>query len=464
MQVTIPYKPLDHQVAMHYDNERFRFIVGGRRAGKSVSCFQEALRYCLAGQNLVVWWVAPTYSEAREIGYQQFLDFFDVLRPAIKNVHHSQMRVEFTNGSIFYFKGADRKDSLRGRGLDFLVVDEAAFIPEDVWRKVLRPALSDKQGRAILISTPNGKNWFYDQYQTAKGLVNWTTFFWPSYVNKFMSKEEIEAAKDELSDADFRQEYMAEFLTRAGQVYDDFSELNIIDSFSPDPSQHDFYIGVDFGYANPTAACFMAVDKQTEVVTQFDELYKERMTMDQMQVLIQDILSKHNLNTNHIKAVFTDPAGNAEEITSGIAPVDHLRKTFTVINKGTRIAPGLSLVRSFIKNAHGRRRFFITKDCLNTKRSFEGYTYKHKQTSDEINEEPFKDGLHDHMCDAVRYFFVNRFDHAKYVADKVEHYSYFHKPSASVIMKRCSVCRIPFASKTPKNQPPFKCKECSNNE
>lgn len=466
MKIVIPYSPLEHQVTMHKDSTRFKLIVGGRRAGKSVSCFQEMLRHCLSTPTAMAWWIAPTYSEAREIGYEEFLKYFEVIRPAIRQVHHSLMRVEFKNGAKMYFKGADRKDSLRGRGLTFLVIDEAAFVPEDVWRKVLRPALSDRGGRAILISTPNGKNWFHDQYLMANppSKTAWNTFFWPSYVNKFMTPEEIQGAREELSDADFRQEFMAEFLTKAGQVYDDFSEENVLSEFIVDKTKHEIFIGVDFGYANPSAACFMAVDREANTVTQFDEIYKERMDMPAFQAKITEILTNHELRNRDVKVIYTDPAGNAEEITSGISPVDFLRKTWTVINRGTRIAPGLSLLRSFIKNANGRRKYFVHDRCRETIRSFNGYTYKFKTTSEEIDEEALKDGIHDHMCDAVRYFFVNEFDHAKYVADKVNSTPYYDTTKHAIIIKRCTKCRNPFASRTSKNEPPFQCKGCSDDE
>lgn len=466
MKITIPYSPMPHQAEMHKDPTRFRFITGGRRAGKSVSCFQDMLIHCLNTPGAMAWWVAPTYAEAREIGYEEFKKYFEVLSPAVAAVHHSAMRVEFKNGSKMYFKGADRKDSLRGRGLTFLVIDEAAFVPEEVWRKILRPALSDKHGRAILISTPNGKNWFFDQYQQANppSRKSWKTYFWPSSINPLMTPEEIEAVREELSDSDFRQEFMAEYLTKAGQVYDDFSDLNVIDEFTLNLHTHDLYVGIDFGFANPSAACFMAVNKQTDEVIQFAEVYRERMKMEDFLTEINDTLHRFGASPRDVHTIYTDPAGNASEITSGVSPVDFLRKTYTVLNRGTLIAPGLVLVRKFIKNANGRRKFFVYNQCTFTIKSFNGYTYKHKQNTAEINEEPDKDGIHDHMCDAVRYFFVNRFDNAKYVAKEPLLTPYYTKEYSGIILKRCLTCRKPFSSKTEKHLPPFKCKECSDNE
>jgi PBSX family phage terminase large subunit len=465
--LTIPYKPFEHQVVMHTDPQRFKVIVGGRRAGKSKSAFQEVLKHALSNPNSLCWWVAPTYSEAREIGFEEFKRYEELLGPAVVNVHTSLMRVEFSNGSMVYFKGADRKDSLRGRGLDYLVIDEAAFIERDIWKKVLRPALSDKHGKALIISTPNGRNWFYTLYAVAKGRVReghltWKTYHWPSYVNPLIAGDEIHDAKEELADSDFRQEYLAEFVTRSGQVYDEFDDDNIIDKFDIDKDRYYFYLGADFGYANPACIVFMAVDTLTNKVYQFDEIYQARMSMQLMLDKIKQKLDEHGLSPRDVRAVYTDPAGNAEEITSGISPVDFLRKTFTVINKGTKIAPGLQLVRSFIKNANENRRFFIHKRCDETIRSFYGYTYKPvtRGNEDLVHEEPDKDGLHDHACDAVRYFFVNTFDHAKWLTDHVEQFDYTAKKDKQTVIKRCYECKRPFPSKTPKDKPPFLCETC----
>jgi phage terminase large subunit len=465
MQIELDYLPFDHQSDFHRCDKRFRLVVGGRRAGKSKSVFQDMLLHCLTTPGALAWWVAPTYSEAREIGYEEFLSYFEALSPAIKNVHHSLMRVEFKNSAKIYFKGADRQDSLRGRGLSYLAIDEAAFIKEETWKKVLRPSLSDKKGKAVLISTADGRNWFCDQYtwSSHSSRKAWQTFKWPSSVNPMMTEEELADAREQLSSSDFRQEYLAEFITKAGQVYDDFGEKNIIDTFHYDQQIYDIYIGLDFGFANPSAAALMAHNRLNNHVIQFAEVQKERLTMEELQEKIESQLIAHDISPKLVSTIYTDPAGNAEEITSGISPVDFLRKTYNVVNRGTSIAPGLTLVRSYILNANGKRRFFIHKNCKHTIKSLFGYQYKFKQNNKTIDEEPDKDGVHDHMCDAIRYFFVNKFDNAKWITDTLVDKSYLHEDKHHVTIKRCATCRRPFSSVTPKTQQPFLCKECTDN-
>ena len=444
---------------MHLSQARFRLIVGGRRSGKSKSLLHEELRHCLETPQALAWWVSPTYAEAREIGFEEFMNIYPSLQPAVVNLHKANMRIEFINGSKLYFKGADRRDSLRGRGLTYCTLDEAAFLQRDIWHKILRPALADRKGRAAMGTTPNGRNWLYDLYRNEN---SWEKYLWPSAINPLMTASELDEMAAEMSESDYRQEVLAEFVTRSGQVYSDFTNANIIDIFKPDPVNYDICLGADFGYANPAAILFLAVDRRTLRVSQWDEIYGARMTIAQIEGQITNKLAAVGMAPRHVTAIYSDPAGNAEEITSGISPVDELRKTFPVFNKGTRIAPGIALVRSFICNAKGERRFFVTKNCVNSIRSYEGYTYPDSR-GEVIDEEPLKDGVHDHACDALRYFFVNRFDHAKWLGGRLEQHSYTGteaRPRKS--MKRCSTCGRTFLSETPKDRPPFECGGCES--
>jgi phage terminase large subunit len=400
-------------------------------------------------------------------GWEEFKEFREDLAPALESVHETLLRVKFVNGSTLSFKGADNERSLRGRGLTYLVIDEAAFVEPDIWTRALRPALSDRNGKVLLISTPNGRNWFYDQAAVASLDDMWLYEHWPTWKNPLITEDELKQAAATVSETDFRQEYLAEFITKEGLVYDNFSDENMVESASPSWHDWDIYLGMDFGFANPTAVCFMAVNNLMEQVIQFDELYISRKSIDIIEDMIIDKLKEHNLTPDAVKGVYTDPAGNAAELSSGISPVDSLRMSpyrWKVYNKGTEIAPGIALVRSFIQSANGSRKYYVTNKCRETVRSLSGYTYtKESQRYQTIKEEALKDGLHDHMCDAIRYFFVNCFDQNKWIAEVPEQYNYGIdlQSRARVVMKRCQVCKSSFPSRTPKNQPPHICRKCN---
>ena len=124
-----------------------------------------------------------------------------------------------TDGSIC-LRGADNYDSLRGEGLDFLILDEYAAIAPAAWTEVLRPALADRQGRALFIGTPRGYNHFYDLYQGVQGLAHWSTFQFTTEQGGNVSRAELTSATQELDERTYRQEFQARFenLT-AGRVY-----------------------------------------------------------------------------------------------------------------------------------------------------------------------------------------------------------------------------------------------------
>jgi len=453
--IKINYKPYKYQQEFHLDGSRFRCIAGGRRVGKTKMCVQELIKHALEKPNQLAFWVAPTFRDAREVGFEEFLTHVEALAPAIANLHSTQLKVTFTNGSKIYFKGSDNPDSLRGRGLTLVIFDEAAFCKDGVWQTIVRPALSDRKGRAVLISTPNGFNWFKDIYESDV----WSRYHWSTDKNPLITKEELESVKREISEIDFNQEYLAQFITRAGRVYADFNDENIINSFQPDMERYDLYLGMDFGYAAPTAIAFILVDRATQnKVIQFDEIYVERTQIEDIIALIRTKLGEYGLRQSDINMAFSDPAGNAEELSSGLSPVDMLRNAgIPVINKGSSIQAGLALVRSFIKTVSGDRRFFVTKQCINTIKSFRGYQYA--TAAQGVKEEALKDGIHDHMMDAIRYFFVNNFDHAKWVAQTPNQLPYTISKSEKVI-KRCTTCRKIFISNTPKNEPPYVCNDC----
>lgn len=465
--VELDYTPYEYQANIHTSPLRFACIVGGRRVGKSKMALMELVKHCLETPKATAWWVGPTITMAREVGWEEFKEYAQDLAPAIKSMHETLLTVRFKNGSMIAFKGADNERSLRGRGLTYLVIDEAAFIEPEIWTRALRPALSDRQGKAILISTPNGRNWFYNQAAFAYAADAWLYEHWPTQLNPLITEEELIEAANTVSEMDFRQEYLAEFITKEGMVYDKFSDENIIEEGSP--SLHDFeiYLGIDFGYANPTAICFMAVDPYKDEVIQFDEIYVSRTDIEQIQNLILEKLTYHHLSPISVKEIFTDPAGNAAELSSGISPVDFLRQgdfRWHVSNRGSEIAPGIAMVRSYICNANGNRRYYITSNCKETIRSLSGYTYtKQSQKYETIKEEALKDGVHDHMADAIRYFFTNRFDKSKWIAETPEMWNYGVDLQARtrVVMKKCQICHKKFPSKTPKTEPPYICKQCN---
>lgn len=185
-------------------------------------------------------YVAPTQGQARQIAWDAILDQG---RDVIKSAHVNSMDITLVTGTKIHLRSAENPDNMRGLKVYFAVIDEAAFIKDDmVWNKVIRPALSDLKGDAVFISSPSGRNWFYDLYMNAKNgkSKEWKAWHLTTYDNPTIDPEEIEAAKQTLSSFAFRQEFMASFDTAGGDI---FKEEWI--KYGTAPTDGDYYIAAD---------------------------------------------------------------------------------------------------------------------------------------------------------------------------------------------------------------------------
>ena len=210
---------LKWQQEVFKDETRFKVVAAGRRCGKSrlsaVTLLIEGLN-CPVGS--AVMYIAPTLGMARTIMYDLLLDLG---KPVIKNAHVNNLEITLVNGRKIMLRGADNPDSLRGVSLTYVVLDECAFIKEDTWQKIIRAALSDKKGRALFISTPSGRNWFYDLFNLGKegDDEEWKSWHKTTADNETIDPKEIEAAKRTLSSFAFKQEYLSSFDTTGADVF-----------------------------------------------------------------------------------------------------------------------------------------------------------------------------------------------------------------------------------------------------
>lgn len=217
MPIYVPELPGLHenQKTVAQSKSRWKILCAGRRFGKTRLGIHMCMEVALNGGR--AWWVAPTFAIAR-VGWRALenaaYSFPEEIRP---KVSLANMEVIFPNGGSIACKSADNPQRLRGEGLDFLVMDEAAFIKPDVWQEVLRPTLTERKGSALFISTPMGMdNWFFDLWETAEKGANWERFRFSTYDNPMIDDEEIDSAKNEVGSIVFAQEYLAEFVD-AGQ-------------------------------------------------------------------------------------------------------------------------------------------------------------------------------------------------------------------------------------------------------
>ena len=195
------------------NSARFKVMACGRRWGKSR--LGSLLCIAVASKGGRAWWVGPTYPVA-SVGWRMIRRIAAQI-PGVAIRESERMVILPTGGSV-QVKSADNPDGLRGEGLNFVVIDECAFVKEDAWTDALRPALADRKGGALFISTPKGHNWFWRLWHGANG-QDWQAWQFTSYDNPFLDGAEIDAAKTQLPERTFSQEFLAEFIDDAGGVF-----------------------------------------------------------------------------------------------------------------------------------------------------------------------------------------------------------------------------------------------------
>lgn len=213
MQVVIPYQPRPLQLAIHdqLDAHRFGVVVCHRRFGKTVlavnhlqkgalTCNRERPRYAYVG---------PTYRQAKTIAWDYAKHYARPI-PGVQ-FNESELRVDYPSGGQVRLFGADNPDALRGIYLDGVVLDEFGLMQGKVWSEVLRPALADRQGWALFIGTPNGKNAFWEMRDFADRTKGWFLAEYKASETNILPKPELEASQQVMSADEYAQEYECSF-------------------------------------------------------------------------------------------------------------------------------------------------------------------------------------------------------------------------------------------------------------
>jgi len=243
-----------HQIDIFGDEARYKVVAAGRRFGKSylaaVTLFVEASKMSKVRSDGVevdlaleeVYYVAPNFDQGKRI-----------LWPLLKELGHELIdqkyeqtgELRLINGRRISIKGADRPDSLRGVGLSYVVLDEYAFMKEEVWELIIAPTLMKSEGGALFIGTPDGKNHFYELWR--RGLSSdakwdeWKAWTYKSMDNPFLAKKEVEAMSAHMSEERRRQELEASFESGGGLIMTS-DMFSIVDEV---PYPCDRYISID---------------------------------------------------------------------------------------------------------------------------------------------------------------------------------------------------------------------------
>lgn len=215
----IGYAPHPGQVLVHRSRALRRVIASGTRWGKSTCAAGEIVAGLLEPREKSLGWVvAPTF----ELTQRVWLRVVDLLQGKlshrVREIIPREQRIIVSNlgGGISELraKSADQPAGLLGEAVDFLVVDEATKLRDDIWPSYLMPRLIDRRGWSLLISTPEGPGWFFEEYR--RGQRNrdpdYESWAMPSWTNPYVSREVIETQRTRLTEDNYRQQFGAEFL------------------------------------------------------------------------------------------------------------------------------------------------------------------------------------------------------------------------------------------------------------
>src|SRR5579872_5984565 len=214
-------------------SSRFRVLAAGRRFGKTFLALNELIRAAWVPGGKA-WYVAPTYRQAKRVAWKTLKVMTKPYWAAKPN--ETDLTIELITGGTISLRGADNYDSLRGDGLDFIVLDEYASMAPAAWTEVLRPALADKRGGALFIGTPRAHNHFFELYEAAQTQPHWTAFQFTTEQGGIVSPEELESAMHEMDERTYRQEFQASFETLGtGLAYYAFERAHNIRPLRYDP-------------------------------------------------------------------------------------------------------------------------------------------------------------------------------------------------------------------------------------
>ncbi len=391
------------------DPARFRVVVAGRRFGKTYLDVHEMIRAARTKREARVWFIAPTYRQAKQVVWTDLMRIVPRHMIAKKDEGDLSIRLNGYNSEIA-LRGADNPDSLRGPGLDFAIFDEYADIDPRAWPEVVRPMLSDRQGEAIFTGTPRGFDHFYDLYQYANERRNegWSTFQFTTLEGGNVPAHEIEAARRDLDPRIFRQEYEASFEAVAGRVYDSFTRSKNSGEYVQDLGMT-LHIGMDFN-VNPMSA--VLASKAGDELHIHDEIVLPNASTELMISAINDFVKKWRIKRARERGdgkaevrqvvVYPDPSGNSRSTAAPAGQTDFtlLRQAgFMVVAQRSHqpIVDRINEVNGLICNAAGRRRMHVHPRCKHLLKAMEGLVYR------EGTSMPDKTSGLDHISDALGY-------------------------------------------------------------
>ena len=384
-------KPLPSQVAIinAINNPKYRFVSAAvsRRQGKTyIANIIGQLVSLVPGSNILI--MSPNYSLSQIS--------FDLQRNLIKHFDLEVTKdnakdkvIEISNGSTVRMGSVNQVDSCVGRSYDLIIFDEAALADgKDAFNVALRPTLDKDNSKAIFISTPRGRNnWFSEFFHRgfSEEFPEWCSIRATYKDNPRMSETDITEARKSMSEAEFRQEYEADFNTYEGQIWKFDFENQVKDFSELDITKMDVFAGLDVGYKDPTAMCVIAFDWDTEQYYLVDEYFNSERTTEQHATEIQSLIDRWDIDY-----IYIDSA--AQQTRYDFAQ----NYDISTINAKKSVLAGIGHVSGIIDN----NLLFIDQQAKESLACVDAYQWDPNPNL--LKEKP-KHNMASHMADALRY-------------------------------------------------------------
>ena len=384
-------KPLPSQIALinAINNPKYRFVSAAlsRRQGKTyIANIIGQLVSLVPGSNILI--MSPNYSLSQIS--------FDLQRTLIKHFDLEVTKdnakdkvIEISNGSTVRMGSVNQVDSSVGRSYDLIIFDEAALTDgEEAFNVSLRPTLDKDNSKAIFISTPRGKtNWFAKFFDRgfSDEFPEWCSIKATYKDNPRMSQHDVDEAKKSMSEAEFKQEYEADFNTYEGQIWNFNAELCVADLSELNTEGMDIIGGLDVGFRDPTAFCVIAYDWDSGKYYVLDEYYDSEKTTEKHAEEIRDQIHKHNIDY-----IYIDSA--AQQTRFDFAQ----NYDISTINAKKSIIDGIGHVAAIVDNDN----LIVDQRCIETLSCLDMYQWDPNPNL--LKEKP-KHNKASHMADALRY-------------------------------------------------------------
>ena len=383
--------PLPSQVAIinAINNPKYRFVCAAvsRRQGKTyIANIIGQLVSLVPNSNILI--MSPNYALSQIS--------FDLQRSLIKHFDLEVVKdnakdkvIELSNGSTVRMGSVNQVDSCVGRSYDLIIFDEAALADgRDAFNVALRPTLDKDNSKAIFISTPRGRNnWFAEFFDRGFNdeFAEWCSIRATYKDNPRMSELDISEAKKSMSDAEFRQEYEADFNTYEGQIWNFNHEECIVNNESLETKSMDVFAGLDVGYRDPTAFCVIAYDWDEEKYYILDEYLDAERTTEQHAEAIQKMIDKWDIDY-----IYIDSA--AQQTRFDFAQ----NYDISTINAKKSVLDGIGHVAGIVDND----KLLVDQRCSEVLSCLDQYQW---DPNPNLAKEKPKHNRASHMADALRY-------------------------------------------------------------